>query len=93
MSYISKLSGKVYDSSLVSAYKSLLLNMPKDTEQVMDYCIGTDDLEEGMCISKNIINKAGGIMLTKDTTLSGLVIEKLKEYEKQKDFKLAIYVY
>lgn len=93
MNHVAKLSGKVYDASLVQAYKKLLNNMPKDNEVLMDYCVATDDLEEGMSISKDIINKAGGVMLTKNTTLNNLVIEKLKEYEKEKDFRLAIYVY
>lgn len=93
MNYITKLSGKVYDPNAVKAYKKLLTNMPKHNEQVMDYCIATDDLEEGMCISKDIINKAGGVMLTQNTTLSNIVIEKLKDYEQEKDFRLAIYVY
>ena len=91
--YIQSHSGKIYDQTLVQEYKKLLANIPAQSENDIDYCVACEELEEGMYVAKDVLNKSGGVMVTKGTLLSKVAIKKLIEYETQTNFRLTIYVY
>jgi response regulator RpfG family c-di-GMP phosphodiesterase len=83
----------LYDGNVVKMYKALMAKLPKMKDQDVDYCIAVDRLETGMTTAKNVTNKTGGVLVTKDTELTPDLINKLKDYEKENKFHLSIYVY
>lgn len=83
----------LYDGNVVKMYKALMAKLPKMKDQDVDYCIAVDRLESGMTTAKNVANKTGGVLVTKDTELTPDLINKLKDYEKENNFHLSIYVY
>lgn len=83
----------LYDGNVVKMYKALMAKLPKMKDQDVDYCIAVERLESGMTTAKNITNKTGGVLVTKDTELTPDLINKLKDYEKENNFHLSIYVY
>lgn len=85
--------GKLYDYKIVDQYLDLLTRIPDIEELDADYCVATNKLEPGMIVSDDVKNKTGGIMLTKDTTLTEAAIAKLVNYEKDNDCFLTIFIY
>lgn len=85
--------GYLYDGDLLESYQELLVKLPSMKLSELDYCLTTAQLEPGMSISEDIINKNGSVLLATDAILSENIIEKLKQYEKANDFQLTIYVY
>lgn len=85
--------GYLYDGELLEAYLALLKKLPSMKVSELDYCLTTSQLEPGMSISEDIINKNGAVLLAKDAILSENIIKKLKQYEQANDFQLTIYVY
>jgi response regulator RpfG family c-di-GMP phosphodiesterase len=83
----------LYDGNVVKMYKALMAKLPKMKDQDVDYCIAVERLESGMTTAKNVANKTGGVLVTKDTELTPDLINKLKDYEKENNFHLSIYVY
>lgn len=91
--YLKENSGKIYDRKITETYLKLLEKLPSLEDINTDYCISIKQLEEGMTLAQDVMNKAGGVMLTKDTELTATSIEKLKKYEEEMEYHLSIYVY
>ena len=93
LAYLQENTEYLYDNVLVSKYADLLQKLPDLKVSELDYCLVTEQLEQGMSISENIVNKNGAVLLAKDAILTNNIIEKLKQYEKDNAFQLSIYVY
>lgn len=85
--------GKLYDYKIADQYLDLLTRIPDIEELDADYCVATNRLEPGMIVSDDVKNKTGGIMLTKDTTLTEAAIAKLVNYEKDNDCFVTVFIY
>lgn len=83
----------VYDLALLEQYQQLLKKLPDLQISELDYCVTTEQLEQGMSIAEDILNKNGGILLAKDAILTDNVISKLRQYEIDNQYRLSIYVY
>lgn len=86
-------ANKEYDPLVVQSYLRLLEKLPKLETLDADYCLTIEQLEPGMTLAHDVVNKAGGTMLTKGTQLTDSSIEKLKQYQKQMEYHLSIFVY
>lgn len=91
--YLKENSGKLYDRKLVDVYLKLLEKLPDMEALNTDFCMSIKQLEPGMTLAQDVLNKSGGVMLTKDSELTAAGIEKLKQYEEQMEYHLSIYVY
>ena len=93
VAFLKKHSGSEYDSHLVKAYVALLDKLPTIEDINADYCLSVEQLEEGMTIAHDVRNQSGGVLLTKDTELTEALINKLKNYEKEMEVHLSIFIY
>ncbi len=91
--YLNDNTDYMYDQSLLAPYAQLIKKIPDMEISELDYSLSAENLEQGMSISANILNKNGGVLLAKDAILTSNIIEKLKLYELENDFQLSIYVY
>lgn len=91
--FLIKHKEELYDATIVNTYRSLLTKLPGIDDLNVEYCVSADKLEPGMCLAKDLYNKSGGVMLTKETELTQLAISKLKEYESSNGFTFSIFVY
>lgn len=93
VAYLKSNTDFLYENSLIEKYCLLINKLPTLKVNELDYCVSTEQLEQGMSIAENIMNKNGAVLLAKDAILTNNIIAKLKNYEIENDFQLSIYVY
>jgi len=93
MAFLTDNTDYLYDEFLLKEYQNLLTELPNLKLNELDYCLATEQLEQGMSIAEDIVNKNGAVMLAKDAILTTGIIDKLKHYEEETGFKLSVYVY
>jgi len=81
-----------FDPSLVNHYLTLLEERPEPTEGKVEYILNSNDLSEGLILTRDIVNTDNNAMLTKGTELEQHHIDKLIEIEKEQDEFFIIYV-
>ena len=83
----------LYDPEVVDIYSALMKELPECTALDFDFCISTGQLKPGMTLARSITYRSGKLMLMKETELTELTIDKLKQYEKKTQYNLSIFVY
>jgi response regulator RpfG family c-di-GMP phosphodiesterase len=89
--HIKKMSGKKYDANLTEALEDYLKE--NETSHAKTTIKFSQDLEAGMQLAQHITSETGVHLLTKDTTLSEIHIQRLIKFEKDTDTRLNIHVY
>lgn len=82
-----------YDKEMLPIYFKMLSQYKFEAHSELDICIGTNQLEPGMTLSRDIHGTGQSILLTKSTELTGKHIEKLKKYEKEWNTILNVFVH
>jgi response regulator RpfG family c-di-GMP phosphodiesterase len=88
-----ELAKSVLDPFVVNQYLSLLVERPCSAEGKVDFLLNTCDLDEGMILTKDILNSDKHPLLTKGTQLEQHHIDKLLEIEKTKNERFLIYAH
>lgn len=79
--YITSHRGQYYDPHIVDAFTKVLPAFLKQTPGVDECKLETSALKGGMLLSRDLLNGAGMLLLTKGRVLSDVTIEKLKAFE------------
>lgn len=83
----------LFDPKVVEAYFTLLEDTDHLIEIHFDSCVGVNMLKVGMHLAQDLHNKQGGILLTEGTEITPSIIEKLKQYQKEWNYILNIFVH
>lgn len=81
-----------FDQQVKNTYFKMLEQHQFDGNTELDICIGTLQLEAGMILSRDIVGKSKTTLLTKDTEITQHHIQKLKDYEKEWNTILNVFV-
>ena len=69
----------------------LLLLSRKNTEN-FEYAISANKIIEGMVASQDVLNQHGKILIAKNISISGAMIDALLSYQKTKDSPVIVFV-
>lgn len=83
----------IFDPAVIEAYFSLLEDTDHLIEIHFDSCVGVNMLKVGMHLAQDLHNKQGAILLTEGTEITPAIIEKLKQYQKEWNYILNIFVH
>ncbi len=90
---LKKLAKSVFDPVIVEQYLSLLEGGVGLAADQVDFLLNTNDLVEGMVLSKDILNNGKQTMLTQGTQIERHHIEKLLHIENQQNEHFLIHAY
>ncbi|OUR79773.1 two-component system response regulator [Colwellia psychrerythraea] len=79
---IKELAKTMFDPSLVNHYLTILEERPSSSEGKADYLLNCSDLQEGMELTRDIVNADKNTMLTKGTKIEQHHIDRLLDIEK-----------
>ena len=88
---IKDLATTMFDPSLVNHYLTILEERPSSIEGKADYLLNCSDLQEGMELTRDIVNADKNTLLTKGTKLEQHHIDRLLDIEKSQDESFLIY--
>lgn len=89
--HIKELAKTMFDPSLVNHYLTILDERPRSSEGNVDYLLNSEDLREGMVLTRDIVNIDKNPMLTKGTEVDQHHIDKLIKIEKEQGEYFLIY--
>lgn len=81
-----------YDPQIVDVFLKILDTTMYSAVPASEIRISSDDLREGMVISRPIVNRDGLMLLTKGHVINDLLIKKIKTFEREYSCGLTIYV-
>ena len=81
-----------YDPTVVDAFMSVLARKSDDVAHFDELKFTSDDLRDGMVLSRDLHSDDGILLLTKGYKLSKQVIKKIKGFERDEDKGLTIHV-
>jgi response regulator RpfG family c-di-GMP phosphodiesterase len=83
--------GRRYDARVVDAFLELLRPNTGST-RVLDREVGTDLLEPGMMLSRDLLSREGMLLLARDHVLGPVLIRQIRAYEKSEDVRVTLFV-
>ena len=86
---VKSLVDKAFDSKVLRAFELLLSR--KNTEN-FEYAISANKIIEGMVASQDVLNQHGKILIAKNISISGALIDALLSYQKTKDSPVIVFV-
>ncbi|TCV89650.1 HD domain-containing phosphohydrolase [Sulfurirhabdus autotrophica] len=91
-SYILEGNGKRYDSAVVKAFIKVT-DTSGATQPIPELPVKTDQLQPGMKLSRDLLSKDGGLLLSKDHVIDDNLIAQIRNFEVLEDRLLTIYIY
>lgn len=88
---IKELTKTMFDPNLVNQYLTILDERPAPSEGHIDYLLNSGDLQQGLVLTRDILNTDNNPMLTKGTEIEQHHIDKLLEIESEQDESFLIY--
>ncbi len=88
---IKELAKTMFDPSLVNHYLTILEKRPSSSEGKVDYLLNCSDLQEGMMLTRDIVNTDKKPMLTKGTSIEQHHIDRLLDIEKSQGEFFLVY--
>lgn len=91
-SYILEGNGKRYDSAVVRAFIKVT-DTSGAAQAIPELPVKTDQLQPGMKLSRDLLSKDGGLLLSKDHVIDDSLISQIRNFEELEDRLLTIYIY
>lgn len=82
--------GKIYDPELADIYIDLIQQNRFEIETISGQIVETDELSEGMTVSRDMYNSEGILILSKGAVISTSTIDKLVRFEQRSGEKFKI---
>lgn len=92
-SYILEGNGKRYDPSVVRAFIAVTDTSGGAAQAKQEIVVQTTQLQPGMTLSRDLLSKEGGLLLSKDYVVDEGLIEQIQNFEQMDDRLLTIYIY
>lgn len=89
--FIQQGRGTRYDPEVVDAFIALMSARDDQTKD-RELAIRSNQLKRGMILARDLVAKAGWVLLAKDYEITDALIEQLQKYEKSDGHSLTIYV-
>ncbi|MDP1708888.1 MAG: response regulator [Gammaproteobacteria bacterium] len=79
-----------YDAKIVDTFLHVIDTT--DNADISELRLSSDDLHEGMVLSRDLVSKGGLMLLSKGRTLNAVVIHKVIAFEKEEGHRHTIYI-
>ena len=90
-SWLKDKAGVWYDKDVIRAFNDVLAKRGVDDDD-MEYSVGVESLKSGDVLLEDLILNNGNTMLKAGQEINRSIIEKLREYEKNSDTKLTLFI-
>jgi response regulator RpfG family c-di-GMP phosphodiesterase len=92
LDYMENHANKKYDKTLLELYRRFIKELSKADATQQDRLYTLADLTPGMTVSRDLLNADGILLITKDTELTDLNINKLQELQDREEKQLNIFI-
>lgn len=89
--WIKDKTGTWYDKSVINAFMKILAKRNEDDSH-MQYSVGVETLKPGNVLLEDLILNNGNTMLKAGQEINKKMIEKLREYEKNNNTKVTLFI-
>ncbi len=90
--FLQKERNKRYDPQVVDHFIQLLDSTEPDTQTVIEQCLKSADLKDGMVLTRDLLTSNSLLLLSKGHLLNDELITKISQLEKAADYDLSFYV-
>ncbi|WDE10223.1 HD domain-containing phosphohydrolase [Thalassomonas haliotis] len=90
--WLKKQAGVLYDKSVVDAFLYILDNKPQTEELDMIYSVGLETIRPGDVLTEDLTLDNGNTMLTAGQEVSAAMISKLRQYEKEYNTQVTLFI-
>ena len=91
--YILEGSGKRYDPAVVKAFLELTDTNDDKAQEKPELALKTAQLKPGMVLSRDLLSKEGGLLLSKEYVIDEGLIEQIRNFERVDEKLLTVYIY
>ena len=91
-SFLQNGKGKRYDPTVVDAFLQWLEKNPQLSPEAYATRVASGDLEVGMKLAKDLINKEGMLLLSEGHVLDERNIERIRTFERHEDHAFTIFI-
>ncbi len=83
--------GTNYDPAVVDVFSQMVANVGQAAHVETEFQLFSDQLHEGVLLTRDVVTKSGMPLLLKDTVLNAVHIREIKEFETSEGEQLAIF--
>ena len=83
--------GTNYDPAVVDVFSELVANVSQSAHVESEFQLSSDQLHEGVLLTRDVVTRSGMPLLLKDTVLNAGHIREIKEFERSEGEQLAVF--